>query len=313
MDERTEEMNDIDDMDFAELFSSLDSVKASDDLKTATLDAIFAGVGNDPTPEDKSSKTNVVKLPHKSSRGKKNSTRLRIAGIAACVALAGTIGTAYTMPRSYASIDSGDTNLTLGINALGMTVSAESDSEQGKKLIADSDLVNKDYRESIGTVATNIATHSEQPETTVELSVSSDNDSQRASVKRGSSEALEISGYKKKTSSAKSVDAAENKAKSAAEASEEKADSAEADDATGEIDDSNSFVIDTEDAKEEQESSKASNSVDTSSKYHPLADDKASSTSATESDTAASSEAADSEDSDASGSESQAQESESTD
>lgn len=277
MDERTDDMNDMDDMDFAKLFSSLDSVKASDDLKTATLDAIFAGAGSDPTTDDNSDdgdhEPKVVKFPHKNSRNRSNSRRLRIAGIAACFALIGTIGTAANMPRSYASIDYDGTNLTLGINSLGVTVSADADSEKGKKLIEDNDLTNMDYRDSVGTVATTIATHSDEPVSTIELTVSSDNESQRASVKKGSSEALEISGYKKKSSTGKAVDT-DVKSSTDASAKKSTSDDAKVDDTEDEDDESSSFVINTADAQEEQKNSEASDSAEQTSKYHPLSDDK---------------------------------------
>lgn len=302
-----EQTDDMSDMDFAQLFSSLDSIKASDSLKSATLDAIFSAADNNPLPETDNDKTDdkpehkgqVIKFSHKGAHSKRNPHRLRIAGIAACFALLGTIGTAYNMPTSYACVNYDDTTLTLGINPMGVTVSADADSDRGKKLIEENDLTGTNYRDSVGTAATSIAEQSESPESSIELSVSSNDAAQRESVKKGSSEAIEISGYKK----AGSDIAAKSAKKSAKDITKDSADSAASSnpgsanattDADAE-DESNTFIINTDETKESTSKTSgadgSSSSVTTPSKYHPLSDGSKASDTQTESESEATSAA----------------------
>lgn len=285
MDERADGM---DDMEFVKLFSSLDSVTASEDLKKSTLEAIFASAdtATETTAQGAEPDAKVVKFPrNKRHHGNHGSHTLRIAGIAACFALLSTVGTAYNMPTSFAEVDDGETNLTLGINSLGMTVSAESDSDKGKKLIEDSDVVNKNYRDSVGAVATGIATHTDAPEASITISVSSNDKTQQKSIAKGSSEAVEVSGYKKKTAQVKTT--ATKKSAEAAAASEEAAKT------DGEETNENTFEVNTADAKQKAQTADSTNQAD---KYHPLSDDtekKSESAADSQTDEQSSSEATD--------------------
>lgn len=289
MDERTD-----DDMDFVKLFSSLDSITASDDLKKSTLDAILSGAagsdsGSGTVPAEIKQDTKVIQFSRGGKHGKRKPRTLRIAGLAACVALFGAGTFAYTMPIARASIDDGDTSLTLGINSLGMTVSADADSDKGKKLIAENDLTNKNYRDSVGEVATSIATHSDAAESNISLSVSADNEAQRESVKKGSSEAIEISGYAKKAPVAKATAKDDSSASSASSADNQASENAETNDTDNDNDDDVvSFEVNTEEAQENQKASENKDSSGQESKYHPLSDDKQASES--DSTSAASSE-----------------------
>ena len=150
------------------LFSSFDEVSASDELKEATLSRILAlaaeddaAVDADPasapaaSPAKPSAATGMTaiaggkagKAPRSSRRSKWRA--IRIAAVAACLAMALSGGIAYATPASYYEIEQDGTTITLGVNCFGITVNASSGSDDGLEIIEATDLRNLPYEDAI--------------------------------------------------------------------------------------------------------------------------------------------------------------------
>lgn len=223
MDERDESLDpriDGDDQEFFDLFSSLDSVSASDELMDSTLEAIFSQAespkaGEDPEPDPK-----VVAFPKgggqhsKPKKRKRHHHVLRIAGVAAAVAAFSVGGIAYATPSSYISVNEGGTTLTLGVNSFGVTVSATADTDAGTKLIDDHKVCNKDFADSVRTIATAINSGDGSDEggaspRVMHASVTSDDVEQRKTIVQGFTQAAEESGFVKEGPAAAGIGAPE--------------------------------------------------------------------------------------------------------
>ena len=167
------------DDELANLFAALDEVSASDELVDATLTRILgadedkavddADVDNpaSPTslvgpgiPEDTAASSNATTASApkvtateggKRTRNAKRSKwrAIRVAAIAACLAMALTGGVAYATPASYYDIVQDDITVTLGVNCFGVTVSATSNSEAGAEIVKSENLCNVSYEDSL--------------------------------------------------------------------------------------------------------------------------------------------------------------------
>jgi len=167
------------DDELANLFAALDEVSASDELVDATLTRILgadedkavddADVDNpaSPTnlvgpgiPEDTAASSNATTASApkvtateggKRTRNAKRSKwrTIRVAAIAACLAMALTGGVAYATPASYYDIVQDDITVTLGVNCFGVTVSATSNSEAGAEIVKSANLCNVSYEDSL--------------------------------------------------------------------------------------------------------------------------------------------------------------------
>lgn len=167
------------DDELANLFAALDEVSASDELVDATLTRIL-GADEDkavddtdvdnpasPTslvgpgiPEDAAASSNATTASApkvtateggKRTRNAKRSKwrAIRVAAIAACLAMALTGGVAYATPASYYDIVQDDITVTLGVNCFGVTVSATSNSEAGAEIVKSENLCNVSYEDSL--------------------------------------------------------------------------------------------------------------------------------------------------------------------
>ena len=153
------------------LFLAFDEVSASGELKDATLARIFALAGEDAgadaetvttmadgtaggaSPTSSPTATVQVKAVSGGKAGKavrRSKWRaIRVAAIAACLALALTGGIAYAMPATYYEVEQDGTTITLGVNCFGITVRTTSDSEDGAGIIESTDLRGMPYEESL--------------------------------------------------------------------------------------------------------------------------------------------------------------------
>ncbi len=160
------------DDDMANLFAAFDEVRASDALVNATLARILGasegdGEGNGEEAADPDSATvsaeasapatapaiTAVKggKPAQATKqtGRAKWRAIRVAAIAACLAMALTGGIAYATPASYYDITQNGTTVTLGVNCFGVTVSATSDDAAGDAIVQAADLCNVPYEESL--------------------------------------------------------------------------------------------------------------------------------------------------------------------
>ena len=143
-----------------ELFSQLDGISASEQLKTATLDAIFAKMG-----EESSEAAPAFAVVEGGTAGKgrtpaRDARRLpsllpRVAAIIVALMLAGG-GVAYALPASHISITSGDTTVDLGVNIFGVTVDASADTAEGAELLDDLVVRGKGYEDAMELVASGL-------------------------------------------------------------------------------------------------------------------------------------------------------------
>lgn len=150
------------------LFSQFDDVRASDELKAATLARIavwgeeaeeeagaapssepaFAGEA-DPAP---------AFTAHAGGKNRRAKWRtMRVAALAACLALALTGGVAYAVPYSHVTVSAGESSVYLGVNVFGITVSAESSDDEGRSIIDGLDLHNRPYEDSLAAIVDSYA------------------------------------------------------------------------------------------------------------------------------------------------------------
>ena len=170
------------DDELCNLFAAFDEVSASDELKDATLARILgragdtdesdagegdAGEGGDGPGAGMSAAQSASAVPSvtpapvagevRAMAGGKTgkATRrakwraIRVAAIAACLALALSGGIAYATPAAYYEIEQDGTTITLGVNCFGITVDATSDSETGADIIDSAGLRNIPYEQSL--------------------------------------------------------------------------------------------------------------------------------------------------------------------
>ena len=167
----------FDDLTFERLFASLDDVRASDDLKASTLDAIFAhadepsvmdsekakergfvlieGIGrtddarHDAAREDETTDPADIAATTKTRmNGKKSSFILRVAAALIVLALVGGGTAACALPATHVYATAGETTFDLGVNMFGITVSAEADSDTGKEILEDVDVRYESFEEA---------------------------------------------------------------------------------------------------------------------------------------------------------------------
>lgn len=129
----------IDD-ELCNLFSAFDEVSASDELKDATLARILK-------QDEEVKAIRSGNSPSTSWRAKWHA--IRVAAIAACLALALTGGVAYATPASFYDVVQDGATVTLGVNCFGITVSATSDDETGEELIGSTNLRGIPYEKSL--------------------------------------------------------------------------------------------------------------------------------------------------------------------
>ena len=171
-----------DDDELFELFSALDDVSASDELKRATIAKIAAASGSanetdadanpaiavvgadtetlpaitavgadtDANPAITASTTAVKAHPAitavKTSGKAKRKSRwrtIRVAALAACLVLALSGSIAYATPVSYVEVTQGDdTSISLGVNCFGIAITATSHDKTGEAVLKSIDLRN---------------------------------------------------------------------------------------------------------------------------------------------------------------------------
>jgi len=132
------ELNAIDD-GLVNLFASFDEVKASDQLKEATLAKIF-------------DQAEAVGNPRSVRIQPKTPFRLRKAWLvaaAACLALALTGGAAWAIPSAHVQVSGDKSNLDLGINIFGIAVSTASDDAELLARAQNADVQNKPVEEAL--------------------------------------------------------------------------------------------------------------------------------------------------------------------
>lgn len=185
------------DDDFDALFSQMESVVASEGLKSRTLGAMMAAVPDTAPDAGDGAKAplSVVEgarpshaLPKASRRRSRRPPFRRIVAMAAAASLAlGAIGAAYAIPTTYVSVE-GSSAYELGVDIFGVTVSATASDEAGRALLADASVCNRGYGDSIEALLAAIADES------VCVTVSGDNVGQRAGLSERSSSALDGMG-----------------------------------------------------------------------------------------------------------------------
>ena len=143
----------MNDEELKDLFSAFDDVSASDELKSETLANILAAAKAE--DESKPTPDNVVQITSSSEARPTRPSRkarwraMRVAILAACLALALGGGIAYAVPASYYEITQSGTTISLGVNVFGITVSATSNDDAGKELIGSAALCNVPYQTSL--------------------------------------------------------------------------------------------------------------------------------------------------------------------
>ena len=163
------------DDEMRDLFSSFDEVSASDKLKEATLARVLAlaaerdvtdeaeAVSNSSTspamlatvPASPATTAGITaiagaKASKATGPAKRSKWRaIRVAAVAACLAMALGGSIAYATPASYYEVEQDGTTITLGVNCFGITVDATSDSNAGTEIIESTNLRNMPYEESL--------------------------------------------------------------------------------------------------------------------------------------------------------------------
>lgn len=141
-----------------QLFSALDDISASDDLKARTLGAIFAELDEEKAPAAAPKLAVIDGGAPKATSSRKHRPSLppRVAAIAVALVLA-TGGIAYAVPVSYVTMTSGETTIDLGVNVFGRTVNATAGDEEGATLLEELELCGKGYEDAMETVADGLA------------------------------------------------------------------------------------------------------------------------------------------------------------
>lgn len=140
---------DIEDEGLRGLFSALDEIRASEELKEKTLDAILS------VRHEGSEKPQLAVMEGGRARtGRPRGLRVlgRIAAIVIAFAVAGG-GVAYALPSSYVTVSSGGTTIELGVNVFGVTVGAIADTDEGMELLEGLELRGKGYEDAMELVA----------------------------------------------------------------------------------------------------------------------------------------------------------------
>lgn len=150
-----------DDGELRELFGAFDHVRASDELKSATLSAILASAqaapaesartqpdaGHNESASAESPSASSARAPKQARKAKWRA--IRVAALAACLALALTGGVAWAVPASHVQVTQDGTTIDLGVNCFGIAVSAESDDEDGRDVIEREGLRNVPQDEAV--------------------------------------------------------------------------------------------------------------------------------------------------------------------
>lgn len=155
------------DRELAELFGAFDDVRASDELKASTLDAIFAEmeaqeaaegtVDDDPVEAPSFGLVQGGARPHEGEtdadaaskasarmevvRGRERRPRglwLRVAAAALVITLT-TGGVAYAIPASHVTVTRDDVHVDLAVNVFGRTVSVTSDDDELQAALDEAD------------------------------------------------------------------------------------------------------------------------------------------------------------------------------
>lgn len=190
------------------LFVAFDDVSASDELKAATLEKIFAETAGDASgmaakdiaggvdeaadikattidtstieavPIDNSAGTLTEESPQLNIKpvtvdaggksGRKAKWRaIRVAALAACLALALTGGIAYATPTSHVQVAQENTRISLGVNCFDIVVAADSEDEEGRAVLESTELCNLPREESVERAADSLETM--RPEKPVQI------------------------------------------------------------------------------------------------------------------------------------------------
>ena len=92
---------------------------------------------------------------------------IRVAALAACLALALTGGIAYATPVSHVDVTQDEAKISLGVNCFGVVVTADSEDEEGRAVLDSTELCNIPREESIDRAADSLETM--RPERPVEI------------------------------------------------------------------------------------------------------------------------------------------------
>lgn len=149
---RNAQFDKTEDAELTELFSAFDEVTTPDALKESTFEAIVSqnapAAAGAATPEHQADASSTPKR-QASARLRSKWRAFRIAAVAACLAFALTGGAAYAIPSSHVSIGQDGSSVELGVNVFGITVTADSNDEEGREIIEATDLLHKPFEESL--------------------------------------------------------------------------------------------------------------------------------------------------------------------
>ena len=143
------------DDEMCNLFSAFDEVSASDELQDAALARIFANnttatVASDTPSLSRSPEVKAVAGDKPRGAARRAKWRaIRVAAIAACLALALGGGVAYATPATYYEVEQGSSKVTLGVNLFGVTVAVEADDDAAREIVDSTDLANMPYEQSL--------------------------------------------------------------------------------------------------------------------------------------------------------------------
>lgn len=175
--------DELNDEELYDLFSAFDDVKASDELKTAALEHVLQGAGG---PAGQSEFTATAGGARKKSGVRSKWRAMRVAAIAACLALALTGGAAYALPASYVTVAQGGASIELGVNRFGITVSATSDDEVGLEIVESAGLKNISYEDALARAYDLLAQR--DPDEPIALVVRSDDEGLKAGLEKENDE-----------------------------------------------------------------------------------------------------------------------------
>lgn len=166
----------MDDNELQGLFAAFDDVTASDSLKSSTLDFIMSTAAAAPIAEAAepaevaSSEESVVTATRGGKSRARNKWRtMRVAAVAACLALALTGGAAYAYPATTVKVTQGETTIELRVNLFGQVVGASANDDDVQSLIDQMGLRNTPYEESVMKVSDSLK--ESNPEVPVEVSM----------------------------------------------------------------------------------------------------------------------------------------------
>lgn len=162
--------DELGDDELFELFSSFDDVRAGEDLRASTLEAIFAkddeaeakdmaeGVAKDVAEADVTRAESVapqreLAQAKRARRGRRpvaaRPRRARMVAFAACVLIAILGAASWFVPFSQVALAQDDLRVVLGVNLYGVTVSVDAQGDLSEEVVAKADLGNEGVADAL--------------------------------------------------------------------------------------------------------------------------------------------------------------------